>query len=76
MGSRWLLEVLGAAQRHIGDSLLRKSYVHCIYFSLTGMGKLGGSWWFSGAAQGQMGGSFIRKKLCPRHLFFFEYWGD
>ena len=28
------------------------------------------------AAQGQRGGSFIKKKLCPRHLFFFEYLGD
>ena len=63
----------------------KKSYVHCIYFSITAMGKLvdsrrfsgalGGSFGFLEAAQGHMWGSFIRK-LCLRHLFFFEYWGD
>ena len=40
------------------------SYIHCFYFSLAVMGKL------SGAVQGQMGKSFIMKKLCPLHLFF------
>ena len=53
-----------------------KSYIHCIYFSLTAMGKLGGSRGLSGAAQGHIGGSSIGEKLCPRHLFFFESWGD
>ena len=66
----------GVAQRQIGAVLSGKSYIHCIYFSLTALGELGGSSRFSGAAQGHIGGSFIGKKLCPGHLFFFEYWGD
>ena len=38
------------------------SYIHCIYFSLTAMGKLVGSRGFSGAAHGHIGGSFIGEK--------------
>ena len=34
------------------------------------------SWGLSGAAQGQTGGSFIRKKLYPLHLFFFDCYGQ
>ena len=33
----------GVAQRQIGAVLSGKSYIHCIYFSLTAMGMLGGS---------------------------------
>ena len=52
-----------------------KSYILCIYFSLVAMCKLGdsrGLLGFSGSSRGHIGGSFIGKKLCPRHLFYFE----
>ena len=68
--------LMGALRGSSEAVLSRKSYIHCIYFSLTAMGKLGGSQGFTGAAQGHIGGSFIGKKLCARHIFFFEYLGD
>ena len=41
------------------------------------LGALGGSSEADrGQFQGHIGGSFIGKKQCPRHLFFFQYWGD
>ena len=47
--------ISGVAQRQIGAVSSGKSYIHCIYLSLTAMGKLGGSWWFSGALGGSRG---------------------
>ena len=47
--------------RHISESesLFSRGSIEClggsIYFSSTAMGKLGGSWWFSGALGGSPG---------------------
>ena len=71
----FLLGLSGAAQRQTGAVSSGKSFIHCIYFSLTAMGKLEGSRGFTWTAQGHIGCSFIGKKFCPWHSFFFEYLG-
>ena len=67
------LGLSGVAQRQIGAVLSGKSYIHCIYFSLTAMGKLGGSWGLSGALGGSPGayrGHFYWEKgMSPAYIF-------
>ena len=50
--------LLGALEGRQGAVSTRKSYIHCIYFSLTAMGKLGGSRGLLGAAEEHMAGIY------------------
>ena len=72
----------GVAQRQMGGSFIRKCYIHCIYVSLTAIGKFSGFLWGSRGLLGVLGGSpeanggqFYQEKVMSMAFIFLSIMG-